>query len=192
VFKYGCFVVCLLRRALFLSARKADFLVMCLRILKKIPVIVLTALLFLSGCSEKQTLPDSNAAEFLLQDINDNTVKLSDYRGNVVLLEFWATWCPPCRAAIPGIEKIHRKYKEKGLVVLAISLDKSDWNFVKSFLATYGVTYSVLKGTDDIPARYGVRSIPTTMIIDKTGKIAKRYVGFGSEEEFEKDIRALL
>jgi len=157
-------------------------------------VAVFTAIVFLSACSDKQTPADSAtfAAEFSLQDLNGNTVKLSDYRGRVVLLEFWATWCPPCRAAIPDIEKIHQRYKDKGLVVLAISLDKGDWSFVKSFLVSYGITYAVLKGTDDIPERYKVRSIPTTMILDKTGKIIKRYVGFGTEENFEKDIKVLL
>ena len=93
---------------------------------------------------------------------------------------------------MPAIEKIYKAYKDKGLVVLAISLDNGDWDFVKSFAASYGVTYTILKGTDDIQTKYGVRAIPTTVILDKNGRIAKRYLGFGNEDDFEKDIKAIL
>jgi thiol-disulfide isomerase/thioredoxin len=148
--------------------------------------------MLLFGCSESSKLSDPPAADFVLKDLNGNSVALSDYRGKVVLLEFWATWCPPCRATMPAIEKIYKAYKDKGLVVLAISLDNGDWDFVKSFAASYGVTYTILKGTDDIQTKYGVRAIPTTVILDKNGRIAKRYLGFGNEDDFEKDIKAIL
>jgi peroxiredoxin len=155
-----------------------------------VSVIVLTILF---GCSDKVAPSGgSKAADFSLQDMNGKNVRLSDYRGKVVLLEFWATWCPPCRASIPGIEKIFKAYKDKGLVVLAVSLDEGGWDSVKSFISKNGVTYTVLKGNDDVSESYQVRTIPMLLIVDKEGRISKRYLGFGSEDDLEKDINILL
>jgi peroxiredoxin len=152
--------------------------------------VIALALLF--GCTTKSEQPKAPAADFTLQDINGEKVMLADYRGKVVLLEFWATWCPPCRASVPGIEKIHKAYKDKGLVVLAVSLDQGDWKSVKAFMKDYGITYTVLKGTDEVASRYHVRTIPRLLILDKEGKIVKRYLGFGADEDLEKDIKAIL
>jgi peroxiredoxin len=153
-------------------------------------VIILAVL---SGCTNKGTPSGGNvAADFKLQDMNGNDVRLSDYRGKVVLLEFWATWCPPCRASIPGIEKIFETYKDKGLVVLAVSLDEGGWDSVKSFISSNRMTYTVLKGNDDVSASYQVRTIPMMLIVDKEGRISKRYLGFGNEEDLEKDIKTIL
>ncbi len=134
----------------------------------------------------------TSASDFTLQDLNGKNIKLSDYKGKVVLLDFWATWCPPCRASIPSIEKIYKTYKDKGLVVLAVSLDEGGWDSVKSFIAEYGITYTVLKGTEDVAVNYQVRTIPMLLVLDKEGRISKRYLGFGSEEDLESDIKAVL
>lgn len=157
-----------------------------------IMAVVTLGLLF--GCTEKSGQPDSAAAPgFTLQDMSGNNVSLADYRGKVVVLEFWATWCPPCRAAIPGLETLHRKFKDKGLTILAVSLDSgSDWEFVKSFIKDYNMTYTVLKGTDEISQKYRVRSIPHLLVLDKKGNIAKQHVGFVYEDVLEKDVIALL
>ncbi len=153
-------------------------------------VVVTTAIL--AGCTDRGGKSDARAADFSLQDMGGKNVKLSDYKGKVVLLDFWATWCPPCRASIPGLEKIHKTYKDKGLVILAVSLDEGGWDEVKSFIADSGITYTVLKGTDDVSEQYQVRSIPMILILDKEGRITKRYLGFGNEEDLEKDIKAVL
>jgi cytochrome c biogenesis protein CcmG/thiol:disulfide interchange protein DsbE len=159
---------------------------------KKVVIVSIMTAIFMVSCTDKRKQSDIVASDFTLQDMNGRTVQLSEYRGKVVLIDFWATWCPPCRAAIPRIEKIHNAYKDKGLVVLAISIDQGDWDFVKSFLKSYGVTYTVLKGTDDVLIKYRVRSIPMTLILDKNGNIAKQYFGFGDEDEFERSIKAIL
>jgi peroxiredoxin len=152
--------------------------------------VIVIALLF--GCANKSEQAKAPAADFTLQDINGKTITLSDYRGKVVLLEFWATWCPPCRASVPGLEKIYKAYEEKGLVVLAVSMDDGDWPSVKSFMKDYGITYTVLKGTEEVSSQYRVRAIPMLLILDKEGKIAKRYMGFGADEDLENDIKAVL
>lgn len=162
-----------------------------LLILKNALVSSVIAVALLVGCTSKSQQANT-PADFTLQDMGGKKVTLSDYRGKVVLLEFWATWCPPCRASIPGLEKLHQSYKNKGLVVLAVSMDEGEWNSVKSFMTDYGITYTVLKGTDKVVGQYHVRSIPMAFILDKEGKISKRYVGYGMDEDIEKDIKAIL
>ncbi len=153
--------------------------------------IIATALLF--GCTEKAGhTGGAMAADFTLQDLSGKDVKLSDMRGKVVVLEFWATWCPPCRASIPGIEKIYESYKDKGVVVLAVSMDDGGWDAVQSFVKENGIKYTVLKGDEDVAQKYQVRSIPMLLVLDKEGKISKRYIGFGSDEDLSNDIKAIL
>jgi len=159
---------------------------------KKLALFLFLVIVSLAGCTRNSGQSQATAADFTLQDMNGKNVKLSNYRGKVVLLDFWATWCPPCRAAIPGIEKLHEAYKEKGLVVLGVSLDEGGWDSVKSFITDYGITYTILKGTDDVAANYQVRTIPMLLILDKNGRISKRYLGFGNEEDLEKEIKAIL
>jgi cytochrome c biogenesis protein CcmG, thiol:disulfide interchange protein DsbE len=158
---------------------------------KKIIVLMVLALALQAGCT-KSSQKDTAAADFTLQDMSGKKVTLSEYKGKVVLLEFWATWCPPCRASAPDLEKLHKNYKDKGLVVLAVSMDEGGWDEVRSFITEYGITYSVLMGTEDVAVQYQVRSIPLLLIVNKEGKISKRYLGFGAEVELEKDIKAYL
>jgi thiol-disulfide isomerase/thioredoxin len=153
---------------------------------------VFLAFALLTGCVDKSDQPPAGTADFTLQDVNGKSVKLSDFKGKVVLLEFWASWCPPCRASVPGLERLHKAFKDKGLAVLAVSMDSGDWDVVKAFISDYGISYTVLKGTDEVAAQYSVRTIPTLLILNKEGKITKRYLGFGSEEELERDIKAAL
>ncbi|MGE5809715.1 MAG: peroxiredoxin family protein [Nitrospirota bacterium] len=160
---------------------------------KRILAALILIMSILSGCTNRDVPHGgSTAKDFTLPDLNGNKVKLSDYKGKVVLLEFWATWCPPCRASIPGIEKLHETYKNKGLAVLAVSLDEGGWDTVKSFVQKNGITYLVLRGNEEVAEKYQVRTIPLILILDKDGKISKRYLGFGNEEDLEKDIKAVL
>ena len=161
--------------------------------LKSFAVLSILVMTLLAGCTDKSAPSDvSSAPDFTLQDMTGKSVKLSDYKGKVVLLGFWATWCPPCRASVPGLEKLHKTYKDKGLAVLAVSMDQDGWDEVKSFISEYGITYTVLKGTDDVAAQYQMRSIPMLLVLDKEGKRVKRYLGMGNEEDMEKDIKAHL
>jgi peroxiredoxin len=162
--------------------------------LKKLVVFSIIAMALLAGCTDHdhgaQTI--TTASDFSLQDMSGKTVRLSDYKGKVVLLEFWATWCPPCRASVPGLQKLHMAYKDKGLAVLAVSMDEGGLDEVRSFIKESGITYTVLKGTEDVAMKYDVRSIPMMLVLNKEGKIAKRYLGMGSDEDLEQDIKANL
>jgi peroxiredoxin len=161
---------------------------------KAIVAISLIALALFAGCTskDKDKGGDSAAApDFTLQDNSGKKVRLAELKGKVVLLEFWATWCPPCRAEIPVIERLHKLYGDKGLTVLAISMDEGGWDEVKAFAKERKISYTVLKGTEDVSSEYMVRLIPATFLIDKEGKIKKQYMG-GSNEALEQDIKALL
>jgi peroxiredoxin len=153
--------------------------------------IVILALLF--GCTSKEKEAASAAApDFTLQDLSGKKVSLSGLKGSVVLLEFWATWCPPCRSSIPGLERLHKAYGGKGLTILAISVDEGGWDKVSNFIAEHKITYPVLKGTDEVSTKYLVRMIPAMYLVDKQGVIRKQFMGAGDDEEIEKEIKALL
>jgi peroxiredoxin len=153
--------------------------------------IVILSLLF--GCTSKEKATASAAApDFTLQDLSGKKVSLSGLKGSVVLLEFWATWCPPCRSSIPGLERLHKAYGGKGLTILAISVDDGGWDNVSNFIAEHKITYSVLKGTDEVSTKYLVRMIPAMYLVDKQGIVRKQYMGAGDDEEIEKEIKALL
>ena len=159
--------------------------------IKKTVLLLFVITLFI-GCTNRSERTANAASDFILQDMDGKKVDLADFKGKPVLLDFWATWCPPCRDAIPAIEKLHKTYSGKGLVVLGISLDQGGWDDVKSFIAEYGITYPVLKGTEEVAAQYKVRTIPMLVIVDKEGKIYKRYLGFGDDQQLEKDIKSVL
>ncbi len=162
---------------------------------KKVLLAGVLVLALLPGCTDQAKSASSagvTAADFTLQDLNGRNVRLSDFRGKPVVLEFWATWCPPCRASIPGMEKIYRSFAPKGLTILAVSLDDGGWNDVRAFVKDYGITYTVLKGDEDVADKYQVRSIPLVLVIDKQGRVIRRYLGFGYDEELEQDLKAVL
>ncbi len=160
---------------------------------KSLLAAAIVILALLPGCTSKEKGTASAAApDFALQDLSGKKVTLSGLKGSVVLLEFWATWCPPCRESIPGIERLHRAYGGKGLTILAISFDEGGWDKVRDFVAEHKITYSVLKGTDDVSTKYLVRMIPAMYLVDKQGIIRKQYMGAGNDEELEKEIQALL
>ena len=150
-------------------------------------------LALLPGCTSREKQAGSAAApDFTLQDMSGKKVSLSGLKGSVVLLDFWATWCPPCREAMPDLERLHKTYGGRGLTVLAISMDEGGWDYVKSFMDEHKITFTVLQGTEDVSTKYQVRMIPAIYLVDKQGIVKKQYLGVGSEEDIEKEIKALL
>jgi len=166
-----------------------------------IAAAVLLAGCLVTGCSSEtvraaSVKPDNerkDAPEFALKDADGKLVHLSDYRGKVVLLDFWATWCGPCKIEIPWFMDMQRKNKDRGFEVLGVSMDDEGWEVVKPFLADLQVNYRVVIGNDTTAQLYGgVDALPTTFLIDRGGRIAAVHVGLASKKDFEDGIEQLL
>jgi len=133
------------------------------------------------------------APDFALKDVNGATVRLSDYRGKVVLLNFWATWCGPCKIEIPWFIEFEQKHKDRGFAVLGISMDDGGWEVVRPFLARMNVNYRTLMGDETVAELYGgVASLPTSFLIDREGRIASAHLGLVSKSVYENEIEQLL
>ena len=133
------------------------------------------------------------APDFTLQDANGSGVKLSDYRGKVVLLNFWATWCGPCTLEIPWFIQFEQQYKSRGFDVLGVSMDEEGWKAIKPYIQEHKINYRVLLGDDSVSQLYGgVDSLPTTFIIDREGKVAYVHVGLAGKNEYLDEIQVLL
>ena len=131
---------------------------------------------------------------FVVEDINGEDVRLGDYKGQVILLDFWATWCAPCRIEIPGFIELYDKYAPRGFVVIGFDVDDPA-PAIRSFAAELGMDYPVLVGADrdDVMEAYGPPvGFPTSFIIDREGKICFSHTGFAPQETFEREIQALL
>jgi peroxiredoxin len=159
------------------------------------------AALWLAGCSQqnlkrspvKDEAKRQNAPDFALKDVNGKTVRLSDYRGKVVLLDFWATWCGPCKVEIPWFMEFERKYKDRGFAVLGVSMDDDGWQSVKPFIQDIGVNYRVVLGNEQTGDQYGgIEALPTAFLIDREGRVAIEHVGVSSRRDFEDGIEKLL
>jgi peroxiredoxin len=132
--------------------------------------------------------------EFTLKDLNGADVKLSSFKGKVILLDFWATWCAPCMVEIPGFVELQTKYKAKGLVVVGLSVDDTIEQ-LKPFVAHYAMNYPVLlaKDHEEIQEAFGpLWGLPTTYVIGRDGKACRKHMGLTSKTQFEKEILGLL
>jgi cytochrome c biogenesis protein CcmG/thiol:disulfide interchange protein DsbE len=163
--------------------------------MKKLLPILLAAPLLAAGLV---LAPNASAADkapdYALKAASDGKVqKLADLKGKVVLLDFWATWCPPCREEIPDFVSLQKQYGKQGLQVVGISVDKGGTEGVVKFMDENKINYPILMSEGATEKAYGgIRAIPTTFLIDRKGNIVKKYIGGTSKETFEKDLKALL
>ena len=162
-------------------------------------VAIGAAILLLAGEKDKVSSaplrPEGPAAqqapEFSLPLLGGGTAALSSFRGKVVILDFWASWCPPCKREIPDFVELQRRYGGQGLQVVGVALDRPEP--VRDFAASANINYPVLIGNDEIARLYGgITGIPTTFVIDRQGNIVKRYEGYRPAAVFESDISSLL
>jgi peroxiredoxin len=132
------------------------------------------------------------APNFTLIDSRGASVRLSDYKGKVVLLSFWATWCVWCKTEIPWYVEFQNKYKNKGLSVIGVSMDEDGWRSARPFLEEKKMTYTVVVGNEALASSYALDALPLTVLIDRDGKIARSHAGIMEKDSFENEIRVLL
>lgn len=133
------------------------------------------------------------APTFELQDAAGKTVRLEDYRGKVLLLDFWATWCTGCKKEIPWFSEFQKTYGAKGFAMVGISLDDDGWKVLRPFLTDAKIPYRILLGNDTTARQYGITGMPDTFLIDRQGRIAAAYrAALVDRDDVEANIRAAL
>ncbi len=154
-------------------------------------MIVLIAGLLVAGMAASAAARP--APNFALKTADGKTVELRQLAGKVVVVNFWATWCGPCRAEIPGMLEIYGKYRGKGLEIVGVSLDQQGFAVVTPFVQRMKIDYPVVVGDGDLVAAYGnFQAIPTTFVVDKKGNIVGEHTGSMTKEAFERMVKPLL
>ena len=142
------------------------------------------------GAGQLQGQP---APDFALASLDGKTVKLSDFRGKAVLLNFWATWCEPCKVEMPWFVELQKKYGPQGLQVLGIAMDDSGAKEIGDFAKKMEVNYPIVIGKESVGDQYGgIPYLPSTFYIDRDGKVVDRIFGLVSRSEIESDIQKAL
>ncbi len=158
--------------------------------------------LLLASCSRPSSAPTSDlksqgqrklAPNFSLKDADGNAVNLADYRGKVVLVNFWATWCGPCEAEIPWFIEFEKKYKDQGFAVLGVSMDDDGWKSVRPYIASHKINYRVMIGSEVVSQQFGeIEALPTSFVLDRDGRIASNHVGLVDKVDYQNEIVKLL
>jgi len=154
-------------------------------------------LLFLAGCSHPRELKSEAqrraAPNFTLKDADGNPVNLTDYRGKVVLVNFWATWCGPCEVEIPWFVEFEQKYRDQGFAVLGLSMDDDGWKAVRPYIASHKINYRVMIASEIVSQQFGdIDSLPTSFVLDRQGRIATNHVGLVDKRDYQNEILKLL
>lgn len=162
-----------------------------------VPVAALALLLVGAGIGPHMLVPaaaDRNIApSFSVHTFDGRTLKYSELHGRPVIIDFWATWCRPCRAGMPHLSSIQQRYRDKGLVVIGLSVDDGDGSNVKRFADQLGVKFRVGMADEQVLDDYGpIRSIPTTVFIDRKGEVVRRVVGYIDEETMDGYAKEIL
>ncbi|MFK7696472.1 thiol-disulfide oxidoreductase ResA [Paenibacillus sp. HJGM_3] len=167
---------------------------------KRIQIIIFVAVLLIGGYTignslfAKESIPKegSTAPNFSLQGMDGKTHELSDYRGKVVVVNFWGSWCEPCYTEMPAIQNSYAKWKDRGVEVLGLNLDESPVT-IQNFMKQYGLTFPVLIDNElRMRDKYHVKNYPTTFFIDGNGKIERIQIGGMDEAYLEQTLTAML
>lgn len=128
-----------------------------------------------------------------LKNTAGQEIRSTDSTGEIKIIAFWATWCPPCRAEIPGFIQLQKDYKDRGLQIIGISMDDDSAANIASFAAKSGINYPVLLGSPDVIKAFGgVEVLPTTFLVDRDGRVAKRHLGYVAPEVLRNEVQELL
>ncbi len=155
--------------------------------------LVLLILLVLSSMAVGQQQSKQQAPNFALKTSDGKTIEMAKLKGKVVLVNFWATWCGPCRKEMPDFVEAYKQYKPKGFEIVGISLDEDGWDVVNPFVKKYGISFPVVIGDGKLARAYGgIEYIPTSFLVDRQGNIVDKHVGMMPKELLEKKLQPLL
>ncbi len=145
--------------------------------------------------NSKADAQPGQAMDFTLKDLTGKAMTLSDLRGHPVIVEFWATWCPPCRKQIPELESIYQRYRSRGLMVIGVACDTIRGDGIKAvvpFVKRMGIGFPILLADDALADRLDLDYIPTTLFLDREGKLVSRMLGRGRRGELAASVRTLV
>jgi thiol-disulfide isomerase/thioredoxin len=172
--------------------------------MKKHGLFLVTFLVLLSGCTPPGPAPEKEpavtegkvpGAEFSIPNLANpaEQVSLAAYKGQVVLLDFWATWCPPCRSELPALNQLYSDLKQNGFTIVGMTVDNGSAEQVAEAVRRFNLSYPVGLAGEDVQQAYGgIRAVPTKFLLDKKGAVAKQYLGVVPEKQLRADIEALL
>lgn len=163
-------------------------------VLGAVAIVALATSVDFRGCAENAADLPQAAPAWQLQSPDGKTVHSSEFKGKIVVLNFWATWCPPCQAEIPGFIELQKEYAKQGLAIVGISEDDAgSTNAVKAFVRKMGINYTVVMGNDKVAEAYNeVEGLPTTFIIDRQGRIVHEFQGYITKERLMQHLKPLL
>lgn len=158
-------------------------------------LLIFIAVMIVAGCSRGDSGEglSGGAPDFTLPAVDGSMVKMSDYSGKVILVDFWATWCPPCQEMIPILSKLHKEYSDKGLVILGVSLDQDGLGVLGRFVHEKMIPYKVVMGDKKISNAFGgVSSIPTLYMVDREGRLVRKLTGAHTYGDLEEQVKKYL
>jgi len=158
-------------------------------------LLVMIFALIIAGCSKGdsgQSLT-GGAPDFTLPAVDGSMVSMADYSGKVILVDFWATWCPPCKEMIPVLSKLHKRYSDRGLVILGISLDRDGLEALGAYVHENMIPYKIVMADNKITKAFGgVSTIPTLYIVDRDGRLVRKLTGYQSYGQLEEQVKKYL
>ena len=171
--------------------------------MRRLNAVTAAAVLFVAVCTvgvsrvggQTTTLPSTDrkpAPDFALTDSNGSRIALSQYKGRVVLLDFWATWCTGCKVEIPWYLEFQKRYEARGLSSIGVSMDEEGWPVVRPYLRAHPISYPIVLGNPDLVKPYDITNLPVTLLIDRRGRIADAHLGMVDKDAWEQEIRQLL
>jgi len=146
-------------------------------------VFIITSFFIFTGCK-------SSYGDFTLMDLDGNEISLSDFNGKVLILNFWATWCPPCREEIPDFVEVYNEYESKDVQFIGVS--NEDISTLRSFVEDYNINYPILIDNANVASKWGINAIPTTFMLDRDGKVIFKNIGMMTREQLENNIKDAL
>jgi thiol-disulfide isomerase/thioredoxin len=156
-------------------------------------LILIAVLLIVQPVHQSPSSQLASAPAFALKDLQGRTVRLSDYKGKVLIINFWATWCKPCLVEMPDFVKLQKEYETQGLQIIGITCPPMTQKNVEDVAQKLKINYPILYGTDEVSdAYYASAVLPTTLVVDREGKIRARILGILVPEEFDRSVKPLL